>query len=47
MMPPLAACDWSADFDDLDLPRALKGAIIVHKGALTPGFAYLQRYLDA
>jgi len=47
MVPALAACDWTRDFADLDLPRALKSAVIVHKGQLTPSFEYLQTYLDA
>jgi alpha-aminoadipic semialdehyde synthase len=45
MIPDLAGADWSADFEHLALPRHLKKAVIVHRGALTPGFAYLQQYL--
>jgi alpha-aminoadipic semialdehyde synthase len=42
----LAAAEWSADFDQLDLPFHLKRAIIVHKGELTPSYRYLARHLD-
>ncbi len=47
MVPALAACDWTREFADLELPRALKSAVIVHKGRLTPSYEYLQAYLDA
>ncbi len=45
MMPPLAAADWSADFAELDLPAHLKRAVIMHRGALTPPYAYLQPHI--
>lgn len=38
---PIADCDFNEDFEDLDLPRPLKRALILHKGELTPDFAYL------
>jgi len=46
LVPELAACDWRADYAQLDLPGHLKRAVIVHHGELTPDFAYLQEYLD-
>ncbi|MBP1599040.1 MAG: alanine dehydrogenase/PNT domain protein [Acidobacteria bacterium] len=42
----LAAADWSAGFDVLNLPPHLKKALIVHRGALTPAYRYLQEHLD-
>jgi len=39
--PALARCDWTVPFEDLRLPPELKRAILVHRGALTPGFAGL------
>jgi len=45
MVPDLAAADWSADFDRLELPSFLKKAVIVHKGELTPSYRYLQQHL--
>ncbi len=46
LVPELAGTDWTVDFADLDLPPALKQAVIVHKGQLTPDFTYLQKYLE-
>lgn len=45
MVPDLAKADWQADFDHLVLPDHLKKALIVHKGKLTPGYAYLEKAL--
>jgi alanine dehydrogenase len=45
LMPALNACDWSVAFEDLDLPPELKGAVIVHRGELTPGYRYLEQHL--
>lgn len=47
MVPDLAAADWQADLDQLQLPAHLKKAVIVHKGELTPSYAYLKQYLAA
>ncbi|MEZ4386531.1 MAG: hypothetical protein R3D98_02940 [Candidatus Krumholzibacteriia bacterium] len=47
MVPALAACDWSASFARLALPPELKGAVIAHRGVLTPDYRYLQEFLDA
>ena len=38
---PLARCDWSVPYDRLALPDELRRAVIVHRGSLTPPFAYL------
>lgn len=45
MVGDLGDADWSADFEDLDLPSHLKRAVIVHKGELTPSFAHLKAHL--
>jgi len=42
---PIADCDFSEAFEDLDLPRAIKKALILHNGALTNDFKYLETYL--
>jgi alpha-aminoadipic semialdehyde synthase len=47
MVPALAAADWQADFDQLDLPPELKRALIVHKGELTPDYRHLRKYLNS
>lgn len=43
---PIADCDFNEEFEDLDLPRAIKKGLILHKGILTPDFEYLQVHLD-
>jgi len=44
-VPALARCDWNRPFDVLELPPELERAIIAHRGALSPRFAHLERYL--
>ena len=46
MVRALAAADWQADFELLDLPPHLKKAIIVHNGELTPSYQYLQSHVE-
>jgi len=43
----LAAADWQAEFERLNLPAHLKKAVIVYKGELTPAYRYLQHHLDS
>ena len=42
---PIADADFEEHFDDLDLPKAIKKALILHKGELTPDYKYLEEYL--
>lgn len=44
-VPPLARCDWSRRFDELQLPDEIRRAVIVHQGSLTPRFKYLAEHL--
>jgi alpha-aminoadipic semialdehyde synthase len=44
-VPMLARCDWDRPFEMLALPRELEGAVIAHRGRLTPGYAWLERHL--
>lgn len=37
----LARCDWTVPFDQLDLPPELIRSVVLHRGQLTPDFAYL------
>ena len=37
----LLRADWTRPFDELDLPRELKDAVIAHRGELTPKYAYI------
>ena len=45
LMPGLAAADPSGSFNDWDLPGPLKRAAILHKGKLTPDYAYMTEFL--
>jgi len=47
MVPDLARADWNASYAELALPPALRQAVIVHRGQLTPPYSYLQQYLDS
>jgi saccharopine dehydrogenase (NAD+, L-lysine forming) len=42
---PIADCDFNESFEDLDIPRAIKKALILHKGELTPDFKYLEEHV--
>ncbi|MBN2489352.1 MAG: hypothetical protein JXQ29_00685 [Planctomycetes bacterium] len=44
-VPALLRADFSVPFAELDLPAPLKRACIVHRGELTDGYRYLERYL--
>ena len=44
-LPGLTRCDWSQPFASLELPDELRRALIVHRGRLTPSYAYLERFL--
>jgi alanine dehydrogenase len=41
----IADADFEEHFDDLDLPRSIKKALILHKGELTPEYEYLNEFL--
>lgn len=42
---PIADCDFNEAFEDLDLPRAIKKALILHRGKLTADYEYLTEYV--
>ena len=44
---PIADADFSEHFDDLDLPKPIKKALILHNGELTPDYKYLEEFLHA
>ena len=44
-MPALAAADLSLPYDRLNLPPELRRALILHRGAFTPDYAYMRRFL--
>ena len=41
----LSGADYSVGYDELNIPREFKDAIIAHKGELTPNYKYLENYL--
>lgn len=43
---PIADCDFDEHFEYLDLPKAVKKALILHNGELTPDFKYLENHLE-
>ena len=42
---PIADADFDEPFEDLDLPRSIKKALILHRGELTPEYEYLKEFL--
>ena len=42
----IADCDFHEPYDDLELPRAIKKALILHNGKLTADYNYLQQFID-
>lgn len=42
----IATADFSLPFDKIDLPLALKRAVIVYRGSLTNEYEYLEQYLN-
>ena len=45
-LPELVAIDLSMPLESCGLSKVLRDAVIVYKGELTPGFTYLEDYLD-
>ncbi|MEA3558794.1 MAG: bifunctional lysine ketoglutarate reductase /saccharopine dehydrogenase family protein [Candidatus Thermoplasmatota archaeon] len=45
-IPALAEVDLGLELDEMDLPKPLKNAFILHKGKLTPNFQYLKEPLE-
>jgi alpha-aminoadipic semialdehyde synthase len=43
---PIVFADYDLPFEDLDLPKSLKKALILHKGKLTHEYEYLREYLE-
>ncbi|MBM4249198.1 MAG: hypothetical protein FJ149_07150 [Euryarchaeota archaeon] len=45
-LPDIARADLRADYAGLELPAAVKRSVIVHKGALTPDYRYIEKFLE-
>ncbi|MEZ5197934.1 MAG: hypothetical protein R2764_16575 [Bacteroidales bacterium] len=41
----IATADYTKDFNQLNLPKPIKKAVILHKGELTPDYQYISKYL--
>ena len=44
-VPDIVTADYSVDFETLDLPAALKRAVICHRGDLIPDYQYIEKRL--
>jgi saccharopine dehydrogenase (NAD+, L-lysine-forming) len=44
-IPEMVKADLSRDFPELALPAPIKRSVIVHKGALTPDYTYIAKFL--
>ena len=43
---PIADADFNENFEDIDLPKSIKKALILHQGELTPDYKYLEEFLS-
>ena len=46
LVPDLLKADWQCPFDGLDLPFALKQAVIVYQGQLSADYRYLEDFIE-
>jgi len=44
---PIAIADYDLPYEEIDLPKAIKKALILLKGELTPNYKYLEEHLNA
>jgi len=44
-IPEVVKADFTKDFDSCKLPSAIKKAVILHHGKLTPDYQYIDRYI--
>ena len=44
-IPEVVKADFTKDFDNCKLPSAIKKAVILHHGKLTPDYQYIDRYI--
>lgn len=43
---PIADADFDESFEDLDLPKAIKKGLVLHRGELTPDYKYIEEFLS-
>lgn len=46
-LKPIVDCDFDESFSDLELPKPIKKALILHNGNFTPDYQYLKEHLKA
>ncbi|MEW5760676.1 MAG: bifunctional lysine ketoglutarate reductase /saccharopine dehydrogenase family protein [Candidatus Thermoplasmatota archaeon] len=44
-IPDIVNADFSGDFDNCNLPKPIKNAVIVYHGELTPNYRYMEKFL--
>ncbi len=44
---PIAIADYDLPFEEIDLPKAIKKALILLRGELTPNFKYLEEHINS
>ncbi len=44
-VPDIAKADFSEDFENCDLPPAIKKAVIIYRGKLTPNYEYMKKFV--
>jgi saccharopine dehydrogenase (NAD+, L-lysine-forming) len=44
-VPAITVCDYSKEFNELDLPLPIKRALILHNGVLTPEYQYMEKFI--
>ena len=44
---PIAIADYDLPFEEIDLPKAIKKALILLKGELTPNYKYLEEHVNS
>lgn len=42
----ITKCDYSVDYEDLELPAPIKKALILHNGEFTPDYKYMKEFID-
>jgi alpha-aminoadipic semialdehyde synthase len=45
-VPAIVRADWSRDLDHLDLPAAVRRALVLHRGRFTPEYAYMMDFVE-
>ncbi|HNW76038.1 MAG TPA: bifunctional lysine ketoglutarate reductase /saccharopine dehydrogenase family protein [Bacteroidales bacterium] len=43
---PIADADFMENYEDLDLPRSIKKALVLHRGEFTPDYEYMKEFLN-